>query len=171
MDQSRLEAFVEKHVRGLMQRLGLPHWTIVFYYDLREDNGLAHKKAECSRQVNYNRAKIDLDPSEFDEDDPEENLRVLRHELFHVVLSPFDLFYNAAEEMWKDDPVKRGMIETVWHHAQEQAVINLERMHSGLTDESKGTHMGRQRSKPPESSGPKPKAKPKAKKTKTAPKG
>lgn len=132
MDKSALKRFVEAHARDLMRRLGIPHWTVTFDYEMREPAGDFARKAQCVRQVDYNRAVIRLDPEEFDEADRNDAHEYIRHEMFHIVLSPFDIFANVIEELYADDPVKKAMCETIWTHAQEQAVINLERMYQGL---------------------------------------
>jgi hypothetical protein len=129
MDASAVRAVVAKYAQPLMEKLGIPHWSIVFHYDLREANGAFAKRGECIRQVRYDRATIRLDCEEFS--DEQEVLKVLRHELIHVVLAPFDLFWHAAGACWADDPVKAAMMDAVWDHVVEQAVINIERVCEG----------------------------------------
>lgn len=131
MDKSKVREIVKSHAERLMEQLGLPHWSIDFYYELRLSDATRTVKGQCTRTIDYNQAAIELDPDAFD--DETDILKILRHELFHVVLSPFDLFHHAAEELWKDDPVKKAVLDTVWTHAVEQAAINLERMYRGLT--------------------------------------
>jgi len=129
MEASQVRAIVAKYAPALMEKLGIPHWSIVFYYDLRETKGNFAKKGECTRQARYDRATIAFDPAEFA--DEQDVLKVLRHELIHVVLSPFDLFWHAAGACWADDPVKEAMMDAVWNHAVEQAVICIERVCEG----------------------------------------
>jgi len=129
MDASQVRAIVGKYAPALMEKLGIPHWSIVFYYDLREQKGSFAKRGECIRQVRYDKAAISFDPEEFGTED--EVLKNLRHELIHVVLAPFDLFWHAAEAHWTDDPVRTEIMNTVWDHAVEQAVINIERVCEG----------------------------------------
>jgi hypothetical protein len=131
MDASEVREIVAKYAPALMEKLGIPHWSIVFYYDLRESTGDGEfaKRGECIRQVRYDRATIRFDPAEFS--DEQEVLKILRHELIHVVLAPFDLFWHAAEAHWQDDPVKTEIMNAVWDHVVEQAVINVRRVCEG----------------------------------------
>lgn len=164
MDRSAVREIVQAHAEALMERLGLPHWTVEFLYDLRLSTADRRVKGRCTRLIDYNRAVVELDPDEFDDGDEKEVLRIVRHELFHVVLSPFDLFRQVAEGTWDRDPDKQAMMDRVWSHAAEQAVINLERMYRGLTTKPKETPpMGRQKPKPAD-------ATPKATAKKAAPK-
>jgi hypothetical protein len=59
---------------------------------------------------------------------------VLRHELFHVVLSPYDLYERAVANAGLTDDMDR-VLGRVWTHVMEKAVINLERAFHGLTAE------------------------------------
>jgi hypothetical protein len=131
MDKSKVREIVREHAESLMEQLGIPHWKIDFYYNLRVSDGNHTVKGRCTKSINYNQAMVELDPDSFD--DEAEVLKIIRHELLHVVLSPFDLFRQVADEMWKADPTRESMMDRVWDHAVEQAVVNLERMHRGLT--------------------------------------
>jgi hypothetical protein len=128
MDRSAVRKVVEDNIEGLVQKLGIPHWRIVIDYDLRDDEALG----QCTWRVDYNSASISLDVDSFK--DGEHVLKVLRHELFHVLLSPYSVVRNAIGPLLDQDPIKKAMIESVWTHSMEKAIINLERMYNGLTD-------------------------------------
>jgi hypothetical protein len=131
MDRSGVKSIVERELEPLMQRLGVSDWKVRFSYDPEPADGDEHlKHGECTRLVDYNSAHISLNPESFD--DEEAVIRTLRHELFHIVLSPFDLYSSAVDRLEILGPT--GVIlERLWHHACERSVINLERMFSGLT--------------------------------------
>lgn len=131
MDRSAVKAIVEREIEGLQLRLGIPHWRIVVDYDLRRSNEGYTTQGECGWRVDYNKASISLDPDAFD--DERETLEVLRHELFHLLLSPFTVFLNTIKPLLRNDRSRSDMAENVWTYASEQAVINLERMYRGLT--------------------------------------
>lgn len=131
MERAKVQEIVERHAGPLIEELGLEHWTIGFRYDLRSSTGGYASLGQCNRQVKYSKASISFDPDELDSE--EDVLRILRHELFHLVVSPFDLPWLASDEANKADPVKLAIVDTVWDHAQEQAVFNLERMYSRMT--------------------------------------
>jgi hypothetical protein len=128
MDRSAVEAIVRRSLDPMMTRLGIGHWTISMSFDLAEQ-GTA---GECSRLPNYDSAAIRLNPAELHDEDGV--LKTLLHELFHVVLSPFDLYSIGAEQAIGDDRAARAVLDQVWHHACERAVINLERLYVNLTE-------------------------------------
>jgi hypothetical protein len=131
MDRSECQAVVEGAMPPLMRRLGIPHWRVVVSYDPSAMDADGHlKHGECTRLVDYDSAHVKLNPESFD--DREQLLRTLRHELFHIVLSPFDLYSTAIDRIEALDPI-RDVLDRVWDHACERAVINLERMYAGLT--------------------------------------
>jgi hypothetical protein len=131
MDRSEAKAIVDREIESLQERLGIPHWSIVIDYDLRKSSEGYVTRGICEWRVDYNKASISLDPDCLD--DEAELLSVLRHELFHVLLSPFTVFLNTIKPLLRDDGQKADMAENVWTYASEQAVINLERMFRGLT--------------------------------------
>ena len=61
-------------------------------------------------------------------------IETLRHELFHCVLAPFDLYTSSVERLEVPGPA-RGILERVLDHAAEAAVANLQRMFAGLTSD------------------------------------
>lgn len=131
MDRTVVKAIVDREIGPLMRRLGIRHWGVVVDYDLRRSADGFEARGECNWHPDYDKAAISLDPDAFA--DEAEVLEVLRHELFHVVLSPFTVFLNAVKPLTRDDEVKAEMAHSVWDHASEMAVINLERMYLGLT--------------------------------------
>jgi hypothetical protein len=132
MDRSAVKKIVDREIEPLMARLGIPHWRITVGYKPApvDDDGVTIE-GECKRGIDYNNAYIELNPEGLDGE--EDVIRILRHELFHVVLSPFDLYSTAVAEV--DLPRSLHLVlDRVWRHAVEKAAINLERMYLCLTD-------------------------------------
>src|SRR3954447_2607620 len=98
MDRSEAKAIVEREIEALLRQLGLEHWKIAVSYDPERTDSDGHvKHGECTRLLDYESAHISLNPESFDDQD--DVLRTLRHELFHVVLSPFDLFSSSVDRL------------------------------------------------------------------------
>lgn len=140
MDKSQAQGIVERHLDSMVRMLGLGHWEVMVTYDLDVATDSAHAIAgRCHPDGDYNQAWIEIDPSRFD--DEAALLRLLRHELFHVVLSPFNLFDEVVGAMLQKDRRLAPAADRVWTHAAEKAVINLERMYHALTTQQKGQRM------------------------------
>lgn len=167
MDRSAVRRIVEANLARLMGELGVRHWTVDVDYDFRghDDGTPGRTVGRCVNLLDYDRATIHLDPDGLD--DEAEVLDVLRHELFHVVLAPYDLFGNVVEELTKGNPKLDKAAARVWRHAQERAVAALERMYENLKG---GTTMGRQKPAKSETKAPTAQPRPKAG-PKPAPKG
>jgi hypothetical protein len=131
MDRSEFKAIVEREIEPLMERLGVLHWEITVSYDLRGEYDGAQAEAQCMRLVEYNKAWIEFDPDQFE--DEEQVKRALRHELFHVVISPFDLFTAAVKTALGSEEAVCSVMERVQNHVTEKTVINLERMYQGVS--------------------------------------
>lgn len=136
MDRSKVREIVQARIHELIRDLAIGHWRLMIEYENKppDSNGVT-ERGDCVRLVDYNRATINLNPDAFSDDDETKVFGVLRHELLHVVLAPFDIFLNVVSPLIEDDPVKTKVIQSVWDHAVEQAVVNLERIHDQLTPE------------------------------------
>lgn len=133
MDRSKVKAIVDRELQGLMLRLGVPHWQITVAYEpeTANNNGFI-RKGLCSTSIDYNSACITLNPEAFEQES--DVLRTLRHELFHVVLAPNDIYTNAVlHALGETNAALNATLASVRTHAEEQAVIALERMYAGLT--------------------------------------
>jgi hypothetical protein len=131
VDRSLLDAIVLEHLPRLSAALGLHHWEITVGYDSAlGGDGPGTIRGECTRLVDYQSAHVLLNPESLADEDAV--LTTLRHELFHIVLAPFDLYTSAVERL--DLPeVTEGLLERVRDHAIERAIAGLEHMWSGLT--------------------------------------
>jgi hypothetical protein len=125
LDRSEVKRIVEANIELLMEMTGVSHWEISISYQPREvtDDGMMNA-GDCNRAIDYNSAHITLNPEAFDVED--EVLKTLRHELFHVVLSPFDLYTTAVSTIVAGDA--KSILQRVSDHATEKAVKNLERL-------------------------------------------
>lgn len=128
MDRSECKAIVDREVVSLKATFGLSHWTIVVQYqkvsgDIPDGFGAP---GSCRRLAAYERATITIDPDEIE--DRDNLLGVLRHELMHVVLAPFDPYRHFAASFIRKGSSAEVQEDGVWDHACEQAVRNLERL-------------------------------------------
>lgn len=134
MDRSAVKAIVDRERPLLVALLGIHHWSIVVRYEPSRAGGEWMSRGVCERKVEYNAATITLNPEAIDDED--QVLKTLRHELFHIVLAPFDLYRTMLDALIEGDPAKERMFAVAERHAVEKAVINLERMYFGLTHEA-----------------------------------
>lgn len=130
MDESAVRAVVETNLLTYMRAFGIPHWSVSVLYGRCSDESWA---AECDCTASdYERATITLDP---DRHDSEETVRAsLRHELMHVVASPFDLYRDVMTQQLKAGSDMDRAESRLWRHCVEKAVKHLERMYFGLCE-------------------------------------
>jgi hypothetical protein len=130
LDRSAVERVVLDHLPRLSAQFGLHNWEISVGYaaEPAEDDG-SLMRGECTRLVDYHSAHISLNHDAFA--DELAVLVTLRHELFHIVLAPFDLYTGAVESIDLPD-VAHDLLERVRDHAVERAVAGLERMWAGV---------------------------------------
>jgi hypothetical protein len=131
MDRSAVKAIVERELAPLAGRLGVGHWKLTLRFDLRAGDADWEAQGRCLKYVDYDKAIISLDPDALA--DEAEVIRVLTHELLHVVLAPFDVLFNAMGPLLEKDGALRAVLDSVRTNAVEQAVVNLERMVRNLT--------------------------------------
>jgi hypothetical protein len=123
---------VEKEIESLTERLGLGHWSVVVSYEPQTtDDPDRIPSGRCTPLVDYDSARIVLNPEAFDGQD--EVRKTLRHEMFHLVVSPYRVYRQAVVASQPDGSPLVAVLDEVWTHADERAVKNLERMYHGLT--------------------------------------
>jgi hypothetical protein len=134
MDRSELKAIVDAHVDSLIAALGLSDWRLVIEYDRCPSGG----PGEAVRYLSRQRARIYLDHDEMSGSgvvaagSPEDYaLEILRHELFHVLLAPFDTLHDAMTAGMEDSREKQ-CLNLLFDEAQEAGVRAIERMWPGL---------------------------------------
>lgn len=132
MDASAVKALVARELEPLAKKLGVGHWQITASTSPKDSDGDGQiLRGECNRLIDYDNAHITLNPEAFD--DEGDALKTIRHELLHVVVSPFDLVWDMAKELMGDDAKAFKALAVAWTHATEKTIINLERMYQGLT--------------------------------------
>ena len=151
MDVSQAKAIVERDLEGLLDTFGLGHWDVRVDLDAIRDEG-PNTIGISSPNADYEHAYIRLDAEAIATED--KLLRVLRHELFHVVVSPLRVYREAANQHLRRGSPAYGSDQRTWEHFEEQVICNLERLYKGLTATAKAA---------PEKSG-KPRKAPKRKK-------
>ena len=130
MDRSVVESIVNDHITRLTSQFGLHQWEIsAGYHPEPADDEGSLKRGECTRLIDYHIAHISLNPDAFA--DEAAVLATLRHELFHVVLSPFDLYTSAVERIELPE-IAEELLERVRDHSIERCVAGMERMWVGL---------------------------------------
>jgi len=127
VDKSEVKKWVDKNIVHYRRLFGIPHWRISVIYDRLE----GRCAAECHKDVEYEQASITIDCDNIE--DVEMLERIFKHELCHIVHSPFDLFYCSVMA-WVPEGAPQDAMLNLWKKAQELTVINLERMHHGHTD-------------------------------------
>jgi hypothetical protein len=137
MDRSAVKAIIERELDPLAKKLGVGHWRLTVKFDLRDGDEDWETQGRCLKYVDYDRAIISLDPDSLA--DEAEVVRVLIHELLHIVLAPFDVLVNAVGPVLKRDETLVAVLDSVRMNAVEQAVVNLERMYRNLTAPPPGT--------------------------------
>jgi len=118
MTTDQCKAFVEANLQAMVKELMLESWDITVKYSSRPDNddGVL---AKCKTDMDYRWAVITIyDDAILDE---KELSRVLYHELFHVVLSPFDFYRNTRK-------AENAAESRVYIFALENVVTHLERV-------------------------------------------
>jgi hypothetical protein len=130
MDRSAVQAIVDRELGPLLARLGIDHWKVRCSYAPApdQDDGCT-LRGECTRLLDYHDAFIRFNPEAFEDEDGV--LVTLRHELYHIVLAPIDLYTSAVERAVPADSTS-AVLERVREHALESAVTALERMYAGL---------------------------------------
>jgi hypothetical protein len=121
LDLSECKRIVERHILPLKDAFGLRYWTITVTYRPRRKS-----KGKCNGDASYEQATINLDPDRFEDGDEDDVLSVLRHELFHVVISPINLVRHLALLGIEGREYDRMLVTL--NYAGEQTIRNLERL-------------------------------------------
>jgi hypothetical protein len=123
MDRSAVKAIVEAHLESLVEVFGVERWCIQVNYEACDN---PNHGASCGRAVDYDKAFITIDPDKHkDEGDVVDSLR---HEIEHILLSPFDLYRDAMTQHIDDETKEHRQEQRLFTYAVEQTVINIERL-------------------------------------------
>jgi hypothetical protein len=130
MDKSAVEKIVREAAPGLSKTFGLSFWAIRFAFDVLPGSDKSTTCGAVDALVSYNVATIRINPEAMN--DEAEVLGTLRHELFHIAISPMNLFSEAIAALGLNEQ-GANVLDRVWTHAIEQTVLGLERMYANLT--------------------------------------
>jgi hypothetical protein len=131
VDRSAVQRVASENLGNLKRRLGLQGWEIGLGYSAEASHDGSLDRGECTRLIDYQSAHISLNTEAFEW--PDQVVATLRHEMFHVVLAPFDLYTSAVENL-DLDPDTAEVLERVKQHALERCVAGLERMWEGMRE-------------------------------------
>lgn len=120
MDLSEVRSIVNEHLKPIRDALQLQDWHIDTEYLPIGDN----KAARIRITPRYRKALIQFDPAA--QDDRENVLRNLRHELLHLVLAPFTSYSLAVGEFVPE--ANSNLDDRLYADACELTVGNLERI-------------------------------------------
>ncbi len=131
IDRSVVLKLIDDNIKDLKTKLGLERWSLKFNCEPSgTDNDGSVSLGSCYALIDYEDARIDLNPAAFD--DTKHALSTLRHELFHILLAPLDLYMEAVDELEISEGEKK-MLKRIWNHSLEKTILNLQRMYNGLT--------------------------------------
>lgn len=129
MDKSAVEAIVDKWLPIYQKMFGLDHYKIkVYYQHCGSDTEGWSNAATYDANPAYNLANLWLDPHQ--QDDEEDVLDSLRHELFHVVLDPYWAYRRIVNAGGEDQAREKE----VWRFFSEQAVVRLQNLFKGTRE-------------------------------------
>lgn len=121
MDSAALSKVIKKHHKRLVKQLGLSDWGISFAVE-RIDGEPAGQSTVHSA---YRHARLVLDPEKIT--DEEDALRVLRHELIHVLVWPWPAWGEVVLELLPDGDSGDALM-TQYHFFMERLVGEIERL-------------------------------------------
>lgn len=126
MDKSAVQKWVDKNAERIKQEFGLDNWRLVINIenlDPAKDGSISAMRVKWKPE--YERATIWIN---FNEIPNEEELAYhFRHELMHIMHSPFELVWRSLWEIFTEDEAK--IFGELWTQAEELTVRNLERWH------------------------------------------
>jgi hypothetical protein len=127
MKRSEAKRIVGENIEWLRWSMNLQDWKIkVFYRELGDGDDKARTVTlgQCSANVYYRWADIFINHKAHDSE--EQLLDTLRHELFHVLHSEFDVYIDQVSELVSDET--KPTLRISHKLAIERLVGNLERM-------------------------------------------
>ena len=129
MTKAEARRIVCENLIDMMRALGISAWRIdVSYVDLnREDRDGFKRQMSTNMQPRYEHALIKIDPDSIDTD--KYLLHCLRHELIHIMLSPFWSYDDDVRQMMPPlDSMSIRTLDQFYHNRFEALVLCVERM-------------------------------------------
>lgn len=121
MKTKAVKRIVGNNIERMMRLMGLQAWAITVHY---EECSNTKWSASCERHLPYQAATIVIDPAKAYS--PLGVLLSLRHELIHVALASFDLFFGVAQRLTANQEGADALAFT-WTQCVEGAVLQIER--------------------------------------------
>ena len=128
MDHSKAKAWVEENIEIMKKEMGLPHWSLDIVYEhicTPDNTGESTAVGLCVSHVEYERATITVDPEIIHDFDRLET--ILRHELAHIVHSPYAMLWDAIEP-YLDSAALLESLTSIRKKCEELTVKNIERL-------------------------------------------
>jgi len=119
MDKSDALNIAREALGPMLSALSLTHWTINLTADSEDDH---ETLASVSFNHLYASATINIDPNKLS--NPTAILASLRHELIHLLLSPYDMPETLLPEC-TEAPITPTLLKSL-EHANELSILNLE---------------------------------------------
>jgi hypothetical protein len=129
MNESDVKHWVDNNIDRLMSMFGIPHWRIAVAYRPGSFEDEFVELMRVSTRPEYERSMITINFYQIQ--DFEELESTLKHELMHILHSPFYSVHDLIENGLGDDHPLLAVIDEAFRQAGEMTVRNLERMHFG----------------------------------------
>ena len=121
MNKDEAKEIVDEYLETMRWKLQLQDWGININYTRIKQSGTI---GMCRADPKYKRADIDLDYDLIE--NKTELLRTLRHELFHIMHSHFEVYRKAVSHLVTENEF--DAIDEIFIHAAEDCVLKLENM-------------------------------------------
>lgn len=122
LDVSQIKEITNKAIKEYIDVFGLQGWRLELVYAIPKDENPSLVYAQTTLSHERQRATIVINPTAFETE--EELHETIRHELYHLVVSPFEILFHALPNE------HRVLLEIV----EEAIVRGIERMYGGLMD-------------------------------------
>lgn len=129
MKTSEARELVENNMPDLMRAMGISAWRVdVSYGDLNsEERDGFNRQMTSNMQPRYEHAVLKIDPGSMDT--ATYFLHCLRHELIHIMLSPFWSYDDDVRQMMPPlDSMNIRALDQFYHDRYEALVLRVERM-------------------------------------------
>ena len=125
MTKDELTSVTNEHLLAFQEALGLTHWTVLI--DVADKAHEREFAATCHREINYDNAVLTFYGPTWESPELTQPLRTLRHELIHLMLSPFSLLDECLRAQIRGGKHAGAAAVRLSEYCEEQAVINVER--------------------------------------------
>jgi len=121
MDKTIAEAIIKQEFPRYQKLFHLQDWTITFKYRwIDDEDDLTF--GNCVAEPGYKTATIAINHDLLD--NKEELLKVMRHEMIHILHSSFDIYRDAIEKLLGKSEFEA--LDTVYSYCSEEAVMFIE---------------------------------------------